>query len=195
MLLAQVAAVGPPHMTTGFLSRKAHKLVVRGHLPMPPDNFLAGTLMRIHSIFWCICIYFDITTPINSNYLLPFGRDLKGVKRVLAGWDLHQSTAHPRLPNTSEYEALLYLSPFGRNSNVKLCPPIRPLPPFGRLRTTSFENSTNRNVVPTFLFDFYFHYRPILHGPGFKSYYLTYIHEDCILSCTVLPQYTTRQTD
>ena len=50
-----------------------------------------------------------------------------GVKAVLAGWDLHQSKSHPRLPNTSQYKGLLYLPPFCRNSNVKLL--IRPLPP------------------------------------------------------------------
>ena len=49
------------------------------------------------------------------------------VRGVLAGWDAHQTKAHPRLPNTSQYNVLLYLPTFGRNSNIKLDPPIRPL--------------------------------------------------------------------
>ena len=36
-----------------------------------------------------------------------------GVRVGLAGWDSHQSKAHPRL-------VLLYLPPFGRNSNVMI---------------------------------------------------------------------------
>ena len=32
------------------------------------DTFLSRqTLMRMHWIFWCICNYYDITTPINSK--------------------------------------------------------------------------------------------------------------------------------
>ena len=45
-----------------------------------------------------------------------------GVRGELAPWDLHQSKAHPRFPNTSKYKVLLYLPPYGRNSDVKLGP-------------------------------------------------------------------------
>ena len=43
-------------------------------------------------------------------------------------------------------------------------PPPQFAPPFGGLGWPwGVENGTNRNLVPTFLFDFYTHYRPILH--------------------------------
>ena len=38
----------------------------------------------------------------------------------------HQSKALPRLPNTCQYKVSLYLSLFGRTSNVNLWSPIRP---------------------------------------------------------------------
>ena len=70
----------------------------------------------------------------------------------------NRKLTHPRLPNTSQYKVLLYRSPLVRNSSVKFSPP------FGGLRwTCGVENGTNRNLVPTLLFDFYTHYRPILH--------------------------------
>ena len=42
-----------------------------------------------------------------------------GLLGVVTGRELRQLKAHPRLPNTSQYKVLLYLLPFGRNSNVK----------------------------------------------------------------------------
>ena len=53
-------------------------------------------------------------------HLLPFDRNLKGggaianygVGGVLAGLDSHQPKACGRLPGTSQYRVLLYLSPF-----------------------------------------------------------------------------------
>ena len=42
---------------------------------------------------------------------------------MLGRWDLHQSKARPQLPKTSQNKVLLYLPPYGSNSNVKLCPP------------------------------------------------------------------------
>ena len=49
--------------------------------------------------------------------------------RVLAGWAWHESKAYPWLPNTSQYKVLLYLLPFGRNSDVKLLTPQFDLTP------------------------------------------------------------------
>ena len=105
-------------------------------------------------------------------HLRPFGRNLKGklwdpqclrVTGVLAGLDLQQSKAHPRLHNTGQYKVSLYLSPFGRNSNAKLWPPPQ-FDPHLRLRVDlGVENGTSQNLVPTFLFDCYAHCRPILH--------------------------------
>ena len=40
-----------------------------------------------------------------------------------SGWELSQSKAHPRLPNTSQYKVVFNLPPFGRNWNVKLWSP------------------------------------------------------------------------
>ena len=37
--------------------------------------FILKTLVRIHWIFWCICNYYDFTTPI---HLLPVGCNLNG---------------------------------------------------------------------------------------------------------------------
>ena len=94
--------------------------------------------------------------------LLPFGRNLKrqfwdtpfwGLGGVLAVWDSHQSKAQPRLPNTFQYIVLLYLPPFGCNSNIKLWP----------LTQLGGQCGPRRHLVPTFLFDFCTHYRPILH--------------------------------
>ena len=58
-----------------------------------------------------------------------------GVKGELVGWELRQLKAHPRLPNTCRYKVLLYLRPFGRNSNVKFWPSNLTLT-FGRLGCT-----------------------------------------------------------
>ena len=141
--------------------------------------------MRIHWILWCSCNYNAFTTPTNSSCCSIYYRldviyrgvlrsQILGVRVVLAGWDFHQSKAHPRwLPNTCHYKVLLYLPPFGRNSNVRFWPTIRP-PIWGVRGTWGVENGTNRNLVPTFIIDFYTYYT-------------------CI-SCTVWPQYTTRQT-
>ena len=65
-------------------------------------------------------------------HLLPFGRNLKCEYEIsnfggLAGCGLYQPRAHPRFPNTSQYKILLYLQPYGRNSNVTLWYPIRPV--------------------------------------------------------------------
>ena len=54
-----------------------------------------------------------------------------GVRGVSAGWDLHQLKAHTRLRNTSQYKVLLYLLPFGHNSNIKYDLPIQHRPIFG----------------------------------------------------------------
>ena len=73
------------------------------------------------------------------------------VKGELAGRDLRQSKAHTRLPNISQHKVLLYLvPPFGRNSNVKLCSNPNSTQP---IWACGVENSTSRNLLPTFLFD------------------------------------------
>ena len=136
-------------------------------------------LMGIRWIFWCICNYYDLTMPIKVLlHLLPFGRYLNGgvlrspilgFRGVLAGWDSHQSKAHPRLPNTCQHKVLLYLPPIGRNSNLANSSPIGGLGgPWGS------------TTVPI-----------QISSPHSHS---TYIHTIC-LSCTVWPQYTTRRTD
>ena len=109
--------------------------IVRLRLSMCWKSFSRQTSMRIHWLFWWICRYRTMTsTPINSkccHICHRFWCNLKegvlrspilGFRGVLAGWDLHQSKAHRGLPNTSQYNVLLYLPPFGRNYNVKLCP-------------------------------------------------------------------------
>ena len=102
-------------------------------------------------------------------YLIPFGRKggalnspILEVGEVLGRWDLYQSKAHPRLPNTSHYKILLYLPPFGGNSNVKLWSQFAASPVLGLRVDLGVENGTNRNVVLTFLFDFCTHYWSIL---------------------------------
>ena len=90
--------------------------------------FSRPTLMRIH---WIFLVHLQLLW-LHKAYqfkvllrLLSFGCKLKGEFAIpnFAG-------DHSRLPNTSQYKVLLYLPPFGRNSNVKLCLlPIRP--PFG----------------------------------------------------------------
>ena len=77
--------------------------------------------MRIDWIFCGICNYFDFTTPLNSKccsicYRLTV---ILGAYTVIWDRDLCQWKAIPRLPNTSLYKVLLYLSLFGRNSNVR----------------------------------------------------------------------------
>ena len=112
--------------------------------------FIKRTLIRTHWIFWCICNYYDFRTHVNSKWLQPFATVWSYLTvefwdpQLLGVRDFSQSKTHPRLPITREYKVGLE----GRNV-------------------------TNRNVVPTFLFDFY------------KDF----------LSCTVWPQYTTRQTE
>ena len=65
-----------------------------------------------------------------------------------------------------QYKVVLYLPPFGRNSNANLWPPYS-TPFFGggedRVDLGGGENCTNINLVPMFLFDFYTHYGHILH--------------------------------
>ena len=106
----------------------------------------------------------------------PFGRNLKGKLGGSPTWEvwrfrgelgdreLRQPKARSRLPNTYQYQVVLYLPPFSRNSNVKFCPtpPIRP-PRLGVRVDLGGRNFTNRNVVPTFVFEFYTDYRHILH--------------------------------
>ena len=91
---------------------------------------------------------------------------------VLAGWDLHQSKAHPGLPNTSQYNTFQYkvlpsLSAvvwLQGQCQVMTPPQFEPL--LGVRVDLGVENDdTNRNVARTFLFDFYIHYLwgPLLH--------------------------------
>ena len=61
-------------------------------------------------------------------------------------------------PPTPPMQNFALSAAFGRNSNVKLRPPIR-----GLGWTRGVQNDNNWNVVPTFHFYFYTHYRPILH--------------------------------
>ena len=126
------------------------------------------TLMRIQWIFWCI---WNCNLWLHNAYqfraflhLLPFGRNLKFVdpqfwgfeelREGSGGRESRKSKDHTRLPNTSQYNFVLYMPPFDRNSNVKIRPPIS-TPLFGGLRwTRGVENGTNRNLVPIFLCDF-----------------------------------------
>ena len=66
----------------------------------------------------------------------------------------------PKLPD----EVLLCLPSFGMNSNVKLWPRISTSAWGGGLVRLGGgdENCANLNILPTFLFDFLTHYRPIL---------------------------------
>ena len=95
-----------------------------------------------------------------AQFLLPFGRNLKGARSQIGGGvggsDFRQSKANPRIPNIFHYKVLLYLPPYRRNSTVKLRLPLFD-PRFGRLGWTyvGVENGTNRNLVPTFIFDIY----------------------------------------
>ena len=141
--------------------------------------------MRIYWIFWCICNQFDFTTPFSSkccsicNRLAVIQRgsfgypQFRGIRGALSGWRLCQSKAHPRLPNSSQYKVLLYLPPFGRNSNVKLRSPN------STPRSRGLGRPMELKIVPvrmcTFKFNFY------IHTIG--------------LSFTVWPQCTTWQTD
>ena len=66
----------------------------------------------------------------------------------------------PTTSHVSQYNVFLYLPLFGRDFSVKLHP--RPLDPHLGIRVDlGVENGSNRNVDPTFLFEFYTHYRPI----------------------------------
>ena len=167
-------------------ARRDHKLWDYGRRCAGQILYQAD-IMRIHWIFWCICnYYYDFTTPPNSKCCSICYR-LAAIWRgsfwdpnlrsqvVLRGRDLYQSKAHPRLPITSKYKVLPYLPSFGRNSNVKLCPPPQIDPPFGVRVDLRGRKKINRYAVYTFLFDFYTHYNPILHR--------------------LSPQYTPRQTD
>ena len=80
---------------------------------------------------------------------------------------------HMWLPNTSHYKCLLYLPPSGRNFAFKICPTAPP-PCASNLTVwlgwrwgvrveLGVENGTNQNFDTTFLFNFYTHWRPILH--------------------------------
>ena len=82
--------------------------------------------------------------------------------RVLGGWNLYQSKAHPRLPSTSHYKVLLYLTPFGRNSYVKLWPPNGTLLLGVRVDQVGRKWYQSK-CRPIFLFDFCTHFRCILH--------------------------------
>ena len=101
-------------------------------------------------------------------HLLPFGHNLKGEfwdpkfwgleEWVLAGWASHQSKAHPRLLNTKccsicRRLAVIPMSSYSTPQN------------WGVRVDIGVENGTNRNLVPTFLFDFYTHYKPIYIAP------------------------------
>ena len=81
-----------------------------------------------------------------------FGRNLNGKffsdpncmgLRELWVRELHQSKAHPRLPNTFKYKALLDLPPFGWKSHVKIKPPLSPV--WGIRADLGGRNGTNRN--------------------------------------------------
>ena len=115
-------------------------------------------------------------------------RPILWVRGVLAGWDLHQSIAHPRHPNVSHYKLLppirlrlkagtillllvvlfcsicrrlaaIPMSKYGPNSSPTAHPVL------GVRVDLVGRNGTNRNVVPPFLFDFLAHYRPYALGP------------------------------
>ena len=96
---------------------------------------------------------------------VPFGRNLKGSFTIpnLGARGECYGVGMCTNRTTSQYKRLLCLSPFGRNSTVKLWPlnstPIRGDWDGHR----GSKNCTNRNVVPKFIFDFYAHCRPILH--------------------------------
>ena len=106
-------------------------------------------------------------------HLLPFGHNFKrafgdpnlgvcGVRGELWGRELRQLKAHPRLPNAPQCKVLLSLPPFDAQLKCQVITPIRP-PIWGVRVDIRVENRTNRNVLPTFLFDFCTHYWPILH--------------------------------
>ena len=96
---------------------------------------------------------------------------------MLGGWDLYQSKTHSRVPNISIQSFALSAAAWLEFQCRIMASQFDP-PPFGGLWWTKWvENGTNLNVVPTFLFDFYTHYRVILH---------------CLATG---PQCTTRQTD
>ena len=77
----------------------------------------------------------------------------------MADANYRQLKAHSQLPNACQYNALLYLKPFGYKFNVKLWPANLTV----RLWSQGVENgTTNRNVDPSFPFNFYTHYGPIL---------------------------------
>ena len=112
----------------------------------------------------CCYIWYRLAVISSRKLCAPCGEEL-------GGWELRQSKTHPRLPTISQHKVLLYLLPFGQNSNVKLWP-LNSTPQFSGLGWAwRGENGTNRNVDPTLQFDFYTRYRP---------------------TCTVWPQYTTQ---
>ena len=60
----------------------------------------------IHSKWCSIC--YRLAVIISGSFEIP----ILGGRGVFAGWDLHQSKAHPRFTNTSQDKVLLYLPPF-----------------------------------------------------------------------------------
>ena len=89
-----------------------------------------------------------------------------------SGLSLKIESTLPWLPNNCQYKVLLYLLPFGRTSNVKLQVIILQFDPdLGGITGSDCgsENDYNRNVGPTFLFNFCIHYLPIsdtIYQPG-----------------------------
>ena len=142
--------------------------------------------MRIHWMLWCSCNHNDFTTPIISKccyicyrlaviYRGVLNSPILGVTVVLAGWDLHQSKTHPRLPSPCQYKVLLYLPPFGLKSNVNFWPSNLTPNPIWLIRVVLggrkwYQTKSRPNVLIR---------RPYTIG----------------LTCTVLPQYTMPQTD
>ena len=68
-----------------------------------------------------------------------------------------------RFHNAYHFKVFLYLLPFGRNSNIKFWPPPQFDTHLWVRMDLGVENGTNRNIVPTFLFEFYTHRGSILH--------------------------------
>ena len=62
---------------------------------------------------------------------------------MVTGWDSHQSKAHPRFPNSTQYNVLLYLPPFGCNFAFKY--PLFPIPQFDPRPFWAVENRINRH--------------------------------------------------
>ena len=172
-------------MTCKLVKRKqkAHKLLDLGR-QSAGQKLQSANVARIHRLhFQPLCaqrdnkigfswrvensdnekLALDFPTPINitlcsiCNRLAKSWRGLGGwqIWRIRECWGL-RIWASENPPMTSQYyQVLLYLPPFGRNSDGFCwdCP-----------------HSTNRNDDPKFLFICYTHHRPILHR-------LTTIHD------------------